>query len=177
MRSSRYSTLIFLLLAWSTVLLAATRITPIVAQPEQSTVAGDGSAILTADDLEVSGAVIGQVIFDKQDVFDTTLPGENKSLYRLANRWHIITRDSLIRQQLLFKPGDRYVKRLLEEPERLLQRNSYLFDAKITPVRYKNGVVDIKVWTRDHHVDIAFPLDGNPGIDSVQILIESKRSF
>jgi len=149
MRSSRYGTLIFLLLGCSTVLLAATRITPVVAQPEQSPVAGDGSTIPSADDLEVSGAVIGQVIFDKQDVFDTTLPGENKSLYRLANRWHIITRDSVIRQQLLFKRGDRYSKRLLEESERLLRRNSYLFDVKITPVRYKDGVVDIKVWTRD----------------------------
>ena len=27
------------------------------------------------------------------------------------------------------------------------------------------------------HVDIAFPLDGDPTIDSVQFLIESKRSF
>ena len=27
------------------------------------------------------------------------------------------------------------------------------------------------------HIDIAFPLDGDPSIDSVQILLESKRSF
>mgnify|MGYP001822879061 CR=1 FL=1 len=27
------------------------------------------------------------------------------------------------------------------------------------------------------HLDIAFPLDGDPSIDSVQILLESKRSF
>ena len=27
------------------------------------------------------------------------------------------------------------------------------------------------------HVDVAFPLDGDPSIDSVQFLIESKRSF
>jgi len=27
------------------------------------------------------------------------------------------------------------------------------------------------------HIDIAFPLDGDPSIDSVQLLIESKRGF
>jgi hypothetical protein len=27
------------------------------------------------------------------------------------------------------------------------------------------------------HIDVAFPLDGDPTIDSVQFLIESKRSF
>jgi hypothetical protein len=101
------------------------------------------------EELQASGAVIGKIVLDKKDVFDTTQPGENKSLFRLANRWHIITRDSTIRQQLLFKPGDLYSKRLLDESERLLRRNSYLFDARITATRYKDGVVDIHVWTRD----------------------------
>ena len=27
------------------------------------------------------------------------------------------------------------------------------------------------------HIDVAFPLDGDPSIDSVQLLVESKRSF
>lgn len=99
--------------------------------------------------LEASGAVIGQIIFAKQNVFDTTQPGENKSLFRLANRWHIMTRDSVVRQQILFKPGDTYSRRLLDESERLLRRNSYLYDAKITAVRFKDGVVDLQVWTRD----------------------------
>jgi hypothetical protein len=27
------------------------------------------------------------------------------------------------------------------------------------------------------HIDVAFPLDGDPSIDNVQFLIESKRSF
>ena len=27
------------------------------------------------------------------------------------------------------------------------------------------------------HIDIAFPLDGDPSIDDVQFLLESKRSF
>ena len=49
------------------------------------------------DALEQAGAVIGDVILDKADVFDLDNPEENNALYRAANRLHIITRDSTIR--------------------------------------------------------------------------------
>ena len=103
----------------------------------------------SAAELEAAGAIIGRVIIEKQNVFDTSKPGENKSIFRLANRWHIVTRDSVIEQQLLFRSGDIYSQRLLEESERLLRQNNYLYDTKITPIRYEDGVVDIRVWTRD----------------------------
>ena len=105
--------------------------------------------IPSADTLESEGAVIGRILLDKDNVFDLQNPEEDKALYRLANRWHIVSRDATIMQQLLFAPGDQFSARLLEESERLLRRNSYLFDAKITPVRYENGIVDVRVWTRD----------------------------
>jgi hemolysin activation/secretion protein len=100
-------------------------------------------------ELEAAGAIIGRIIIDKQNVFDPSKPGENKSIYRLANRWHIMTRDAVIEQQLLFRTGDRFSERVVEESERLLRINDYLFDAKITPIRYEDGVADIRVWTRD----------------------------
>lgn len=118
----------------------------------QSTDAGidaDTPVIPSPAEMEAAGATIGRIIIEKQNVFDTSKPGENKSIFRLANRWHILTRDSVIQQQLLFRTGDPYSKRLLEESERLLRANNYLYDAIITPVRYENGVVDIRVWTRD----------------------------
>ena len=108
----------------------------------------DGS-MPTAAELESAGAIIGSILYDKENVFDPSRPGENKSLYRLANRLHIITRDSVIRNQLLFETGDVFSRRLLQESERLLRLNSYFYDARIEPVRYADGVVDIRVWTRD----------------------------
>ena len=103
----------------------------------------------TPAELEASGAIIGDIFLFKEDVFDLSNPDEDKWLYRLANRWHIITRDSTIRQQLLFETGDLFSERLLEESERLLRRNSYLYDARISVMRYENGVADILVETRD----------------------------
>ena len=99
--------------------------------------------------LESEGAVIGVIVLSKQNVFDLSNPKENNALYRLANRWHIITRDSVIRQQLLFREGDRYVQRLVDESARLLRRNGYLYTADVEPLHYENGVVDILVRTRD----------------------------
>lgn len=100
-------------------------------------------------EIEASGAVIGQIVFERKNVFDTTLPGENKSLFRLANRWHVVTRGSVIGEQLLFASGDRFSARLLAESERILRQNAYLYDARIEPLRFADGTVDIRVWTRD----------------------------
>ena len=95
------------------------------------------------------GAIIGEIVLAKGQVFDLSNPKENKSIFRLANRWHIITKDRVIQQQLLFKSGDAYSARLLDESARILRKNIYLYDSTIKPLRVKDGVVDISVATRD----------------------------
>ena len=114
------------------------------------------SSVLQADetlppsaDLEAAGVIIGQIVVERANVFDISQPGENKSVFRLANRWHIITRETVIREQLLFTTGELFSARLLAESERLLRQNAYLYDAKIEPVRVADGVVDIRVRTKD----------------------------
>lgn len=99
--------------------------------------------------LEAAGAVIGEVRIDPQDVFDEADPRENYGLYLLANMLHIRTRESVIRRQLLFRSGERVSQRVIEETERLLRANSYLYDVTIRPVAFRNGIVDIEVRTRD----------------------------
>lgn len=99
--------------------------------------------------LEASDAVIGRIIIDNQNIFDLENPKENNALFRFANRIHILTRPSTIRAQLLFEPGDFYRRRLLDESERILRSNSYLYEAEIAPVAYADGQVDVRVFTRD----------------------------
>ena len=99
--------------------------------------------------LEAEGAVIGDIRIVIGDIFDTRIPGERAWMYRTANKLHIETREDTIRDQLLVKPGDPYRERLIEETERLLRANRYLYSAEITPVAYHDGVVDLEVRTRD----------------------------
>jgi len=112
-------------------------------------------SVANADDspddqpLSIEGAIIGEIVLDKSDVFDLSNPKENKSIFRLANRWHIITKDKVIRRQLLFKSGDAYSQRLVDESGRILRKNRYLYDASIKPLRVKDGIVDVSVATRD----------------------------
>jgi len=114
-----------------------------------SSAAGPPAAVPTPQQLEADGALIGEIRIVNGDVFDTSLPGENKSLFRLANKLHIETRPAVIRSQLLFKEGAVYSAALVRESERILRANQYLFDASITPVAYHDGVVDLEVRTRD----------------------------
>ena len=100
-------------------------------------------------ELEASGARIGEVIVVADTIFDTANPKEDRWLFRTANRLHIVTRESVIRRSLLFSPGEPLSVRVIEETERLLRSNRYLYDVSIRPVAVRDGVVDIEVRTRD----------------------------
>lgn len=99
--------------------------------------------------LEKEQAVIGEVLIDNQNIFNLDDPAEDHKIFRLADKLHFKTRASVIRAQLLFKPGDRYSHRLLEESERLLRADTYFYDAWIRPVAYHDGKVDLKITTKD----------------------------
>ncbi len=84
-----------------------------------------------------------------QNIFDPAKPGEDKPLFRLANRFHIVTRPEVIERQVLLKPGDAYSPEEAAESERILRKNRYLYDAQIRPVPVGDGQVDLNVVTRD----------------------------
>ncbi len=99
--------------------------------------------------VEAAGATIGKITIKSRNVFDLDNPKDNKSIFRLANRLHIVTKLHVIETQLLFGEGDLYSVRLSDESERILRQNVYLSEAEIKPVHYENGVVDLEVETID----------------------------
>ncbi len=109
----------------------------------------ESPAIPSAGELEARGAKIGKITILPGDVFDTSVEGESGWLYRTANKLHINTRPAVIRGQLLFEEGDPYSDRLVQETERNLRANPYLYDASIVPVAYDGTNVDLEVRTRD----------------------------
>jgi len=130
------------------------------------------------DVLQGSGAVIGEVRMVRINVFDPTIEAEDTALFRLANRIHIVTRESTVAAQLLFRSGDRYDARLLRESERVLRSREYLREAHILPVAYRDGVVDIEVVTEDTWTlkpEVQFGRQG--GQNSGGIGIEERNLF
>lgn len=100
-------------------------------------------------ELEAAHAVIGEVRVVTENVFDTANPEEDYRIFKWANALHITTRPSVIERALLFKRGDPVSVRVLQETERNLRSNSYLYDVHFRPLAYHDGVVDIEVVTRD----------------------------
>ena len=99
--------------------------------------------------LVAAGARIGEVRFQRLNLFDTRLPEEDKLLFRWANKLHVLTRESVVKSHLLFKPGEPYDPRLLRESERILRTESYFRDAHIRPIALHDGIVDLEVVTQD----------------------------
>ena len=99
---------------------------------------------------ELSEHTIDKIIIIRRNVFDLAKPKENTAIGRGANKLHIVTRESFIRDELLFKEGDNFDRNLMEESERNLRKHDFLTDVKITPVLgNKPKTVDIIVSMRD----------------------------
>lgn len=106
-------------------------------------------ALPTLAELEAAGARIGQIRVVTDDIFDLADPKEDKLLFRWANALHIRTRPAVIEHALVFKSGETLSVARIDETERLLRRNRYLYDVQIRPLAWHDGVVDLEVRTRD----------------------------
>lgn len=108
---------------------------------EQSTMPNDA-------ELERRGASIGRIDIQVDDVFENTL--SLSTPYRIANGLHISTHDETVREQLLFRSGEPFHRRVLDETERLLRGRRYFNEASVTSVRYnEDNTVDVLVRVHD----------------------------
>lgn len=130
------------------------------------------------DFLVANGAVIGEIYVQTDDIFDREKEGEDRFVFQLANRLHVTTRPSVIEKRLLFSRGEPYDPRVLEETARSLRALGYIYDAKVTPVRYSGNRVDILVVTRDvWTLSLGAGFDRSGGANSVQFHIEESNLF
>lgn len=96
-----------------------------------------------------ANAEVGNLQFKRLPIFNPHDPKENNWLFLGFNRLHVETKEQTLSQQLLIQPGDPYQPRLIEESERLLRKNTYLYDAQVFPHRICGNAVDLWVLTRD----------------------------
>lgn len=93
---------------------------------------------------------IGRIELEVRNIFDTSQPDQNHRINRLANRFHLKTRDVVVERELLFKPGDPFDPRVLAETERHLRQFSFIRDAIVEPVAVCGRDVVVKVVTTDN---------------------------
>lgn len=63
----------------------------------------------------------------REEVFDP----EGGGLYRFANKLHIVTRESVVRSELLFAAGETLDAESLDQSERNLRKRAYLREARV----------------------------------------------
>lgn len=107
------------------------------------------ASVPTFAQLEAVGAVIGEIRITNDNIFDLDDPEEDNFVFRLANKLHMRTKQGVIRRSLLFRSGEPLSVQKVEETERLLLANNYLYAVDIRPAAWHDGVVDIEVRTRD----------------------------
>ena len=151
---------------WHTIgTCAAIALCPAGLRAAEGTPAEQGLPTFTQ--LEAAGARVGEIRIAPRNIFNLDDPREDYSLYWLANRLHITTRPGVVERALLFRSGERVSARLIEESERILRSNRYLYDVRIQPVAVRDGVVDIEVATRDTWtIDIAGKASRSGGSNS-----------
>ncbi len=127
-------------------------------------------------------ALIGNISYEIGDVFDLSNPKENNFAFRLINLLHFKTRQFVIKDQLLFKTNAPYSAQLIEETERNLRSNRYIYDAWLISTAYQddngNDKVDVQVKTQDTWtLSLGFTFGSAGGESDKSVFIEDRNLF
>ena len=94
-----------------------------------------------------AGKTVGDITIERQHPFDS----DGNWLERTGNKIHMLTRDRVIRRDLLFKPGDKIDPQLIVRNKQLLRSRPYISDVDITlmPDSLDSTRVNMVICTRD----------------------------
>lgn len=129
------------LIIWPTVLTAAA---PISAGHLNS----EGDRFRTVNP-RFKGSIIDSIEIDNRNIYDLENKRYQGFLFRAANRLHIVTRQRIVRQEMLFHVGDKFDPELVAETARNLRTRFPFNDAWIETKETGPGRVLVRVVTID----------------------------
>ncbi|MCX5794055.1 MAG: BamA/TamA family outer membrane protein [Elusimicrobia bacterium] len=88
-------------------------------------------------------------VAERLDVFDPRVPGEAWWGFQIANKIHVTTRERIIRQEILLRPGDPWDELKALESERNLRALGSFRWAMVTAVPRPDGKVDVLAKAQD----------------------------
>lgn len=94
-----------------------------------------------------AGKTIGEICIERQQVF----PVDGNWLERTGNKTHALTRDRVVRRDLLFRTGDKLDPQLIVRNKQLLRSRDYIADAdvQVIPDSLDSTRVNLIIRTRD----------------------------
>lgn len=125
----------------------------------------EGSSVIEEDTISADdGVIIDSLVIDNREIYDTSDPRFDNFLFRTANRLHIVTKEGVIRRELLLAVGEPFSAARAEETARNLRLNCRLVDAWVETERLPNGHLLVRVVTIDQWSllgGVEFSRDGN----------------
>ncbi len=98
---------------------------------------------------EAEDYYIGKLAIERVNIFDTSKKDEDTPLFRLINRLHFLTKEEVIKRELLFKEGERLDDELLRESERNLRSLGIFKEVSIEKSWRYEEKQDVVVRTHD----------------------------
>ncbi len=149
----------FLLLCLSSLTFAGPTITVYGSEPTE------GSSVIEEDTISADdGVIIDSLVIDNREIYDTSDPRFDNFLFRTANRLHIVTKETVVRRELLLAVGEPFSAARAEETARNLRLNCRLVDAWVETERLPSGRLLVRVVTIDQWSllgGVEFARDGN----------------
>lgn len=126
--------------------------------------------------IQFDGLVIDSVIIENRNIYDLSEDKYDNFLFRTANKLHLKTKQSIIKQELLFDSGDKFNSQLASETERNLRQNLIIYDAYLLITKNTQNKLIIRVVTVDQWSLIGslnFKRESN--LNSFNILVEERN--
>jgi len=112
----------------------------------------------------------------RKNVFDRELEKNNHFPFKLANNLHVITREHVIRREILFSSGDKFDQELLTESMRNIRTLEFIGDARVKTYDVAGDSIDIQITTEDLWTTVAgLSSEGGGGLYSITAYAEEKN--
>jgi len=92
---------------------------------------------------------IRRIEITRQNVFDKDLENRNNLVFRIANKLHRVTRERIIRQEVLLEPGQKFDQSAFEQSIRNIRALAFIGDVNIQIDTVTADSIDIELTTED----------------------------
>jgi len=121
-------------------------------------------------------AYIRNINIVRQNVFENYQQADGNFLYRLGNKLHVVTRERVIRRELLFESGDEFSKESLNLSVRNIRGLPYIGDVTTDVKQVGSDSVDITITTEDLWTTIlGVSSEGGGGLYSLSFYADEKN--
>lgn len=112
----------------------------------------------------------------RKNVFDNELEQTSNFIYKIANNIHVVTRDRVIRREILLKPGDPFNVEQLKVSMRNIRSLGFIGDASVKTIEVPPDSVDIEIITEDLWTTVAgISSEGGGGLYNITAYAEEKN--